>query len=61
MEIFLILSREHETLPLAELRAILEAEDIKYDLNEIDLGIIKLNTDFEDAAANYREKNCLWA
>lgn len=50
MEIFLILSREHETLPLAELRAILEAEDIKYDLNEIDLGIIKLNTDFEDAA-----------
>lgn len=49
MEIFLILSREHETLPLAELRAILEAENIKYDLNEIDLGIIKLNTDFEDA------------
>lgn len=50
MEIFLILSREHETLPLAELKAILEAENIEYELNEVDLGIVKLNTDFEDAA-----------
>lgn len=50
MEIFLILSREHETLPLAELKAILEAENIEYELNEVDLGIVKLNTDFENAA-----------
>jgi tRNA (guanine10-N2)-dimethyltransferase len=50
MEIFLILSREHETLPLAELKAILEAENIDYSLKEIDLGIVKLKTDFPDAS-----------
>ncbi len=50
MEIFLILSREHETLPLAELRAILDAENIDYDLKEVEMGIVKLNTDNQDAA-----------
>lgn len=50
MEIFLILSREHETLPLAELRAILDAENIDYDLVEVEMGIVKLNTPDDNAA-----------
>ncbi|MDP2836046.1 MAG: TIGR01177 family methyltransferase [Methanobacteriaceae archaeon] len=50
MEIFLILSREHETLPLAELRAILDAENMDYDLKEVEMGVVKLKTDNEDAA-----------
>lgn len=50
MEIFLILSREHETLPLAELKAILDAENIDYNLVEVEMGIVKLNTPDDNAA-----------
>lgn len=44
MELFLILSREHETLPLAELESVLIAENIDYKLNTISTGIIQIKT-----------------
>lgn len=44
MELFLILSRENETLPLAELEAVLNAEKIDYHLEIVEQGIIKLKT-----------------
>jgi tRNA (guanine10-N2)-dimethyltransferase len=42
MEIALLLSKEHPTLPLAEVRAVLECEGIKYYIKEKQEGLLIL-------------------
>ncbi|MGL4669784.1 MAG: DNA methyltransferase [Methanobacteriaceae archaeon] len=42
MDIFLILSQEHDTLPLAEVKAIIETEEIQADIVPIVPGIVIL-------------------
>lgn len=44
MEIVLILSREHETLPSAEVKAVLEAEKVEYNLKYNELGVMIIDT-----------------
>lgn len=45
MELFLILSREHETLPSAEVKAALQAENIPFNSKNYELGIMGLMVD----------------
>ncbi|MCK9152114.1 TIGR01177 family methyltransferase [Methanobacterium alcaliphilum] len=44
MEIFLILSREHETLPSGEVKAVLEAEEIEYDIKYDEGGVMVIDS-----------------
>ncbi|AUB61304.1 MAG: TIGR01177 family methyltransferase [Methanobacterium sp.] len=47
MEIALLLSKEHPTLPLAEVRAVLECEGIKYYIKEKQEGLLILEIPLE--------------
>jgi len=47
MEIALLLSKEHPTLPRAEVEAVLECEGIKYHLKEEQEGLLILEVPFE--------------
>ncbi|MGL6298130.1 MAG: TIGR01177 family methyltransferase, partial [Methanobacteriaceae archaeon] len=42
MDIFLILSQEHDTLPLAEIKAVVETEEIQTDIVPVVPGITLL-------------------
>jgi tRNA (guanine10-N2)-dimethyltransferase len=42
MELFIILSREHETLPSAELKAVLESEKISFTFKTYEIGLVGL-------------------
>jgi tRNA (guanine10-N2)-dimethyltransferase len=48
MEIALVLSQEHETLPLAEVEAVLECEGINYTIKKDQEGLLLLDLSDED-------------
>lgn len=55
MELLLIQSQEHDKLPLAELRAVLETEEIATDLEQVCPGLIILKAlDEDDFEKNYK-------
>ncbi|MBQ6813486.1 MAG: TIGR01177 family methyltransferase [Methanobrevibacter sp.] len=53
MDLLLILSQEHDKLPLAELRAVLETEEIETELEIICPGLVLLKKLDEDAFDDY--------
>jgi len=55
MELLLIQSQEHETLPLAELKAVLATEEIDCEIEHITLGLILLKSlNKDDFYNNYK-------
>ena len=55
MELLLIQSQEHDKLPLAELNAVIEAENINTNVNEICSGLVMLdNLKEENLDKNYK-------
>ena len=55
MELLLIQSQEHETLPLAELKAVLATEEIECDIEIITTGLVVLKSlNDEDFYKNYK-------
>ena len=53
MELLCIQSQEHPQLPLAELRAVMECEDISADIDVITEGLVILRNISEDNLYNY--------
>ncbi|RBQ24064.1 tRNA (guanine(10)-N2)-dimethyltransferase [Candidatus Methanobinarius endosymbioticus] len=55
MELLLIQSQEHETLPLAELKAVLATEEIECEIETITFGLVLLKSlNKEDFYKNYK-------
>lgn len=63
MELFLIQSQEHEYLPMAELKAVLEAEEFNCGIEKLRPGLVVLNSiseeDFDDVYKRLVERLAL--
>ena len=53
MELLCIQSQEHPELPLAELKAVIECENIDADINRVTEGLVILKNISEDNFLNY--------
>ena len=53
MDLLLILSQEHDKLPLAELRAVLEIEEIETEIEIVCQGLVILRNLDEDVFDDY--------